>query len=252
MPLTRRSILQLPLALAAADHSPWDAIVRDFVSPQSRVDYARLKRDGLPTLDRYLATVAEPWPRGLSAAERKAALINAYNALTVRWVAAAYPVESIWRTRNPFTAARHTVDSRKLSLDAIETELRALHDPRIHAALVCAARSCPPLRREAYTAAALDRQLDDNLRAWLADPALNQFDAGTRTARVSSIFDWYKEDFGPLPQFLVRYAPQAKFLRDEKARIKYMPYHWGLNDASDLGKQYGQAQFLFDRARNVF
>lgn len=33
-------------------------------------------------------------------------------------------------------------------------------EPRIHAALVCAAISCPPLRQEPYTGENLDEQLE--------------------------------------------------------------------------------------------
>lgn len=82
--------------------------------------------------------------------ERKAALINAYNPFTVNWVVQNYPVKSIWRTSRPFGEVRHVLDGGKVSLDQIETELRNMGDPRIHGVLVCAALSCPPLRREAY------------------------------------------------------------------------------------------------------
>lgn len=241
-------------AWGAPDHAAWDALLRDYVTPSSRVDYAKLKREGAARLDAYLATLTPAWPRDWPAAERKAALLNAYNARTVWWIVANYPVQSIWRTKNPFTAARHPVDGRTLSLDAIESELRKLGDPRIHAVLVCAARSCPPLRREAYRATDLDRQLDDNTRAWLADSTLNRFDPASRTATVSSIFNWYKGDFPSVAEFLARYAPPgaAGFLRQRGARIDHLRYRWGLNDASDLGKSYSQAQFLLDRARNVF
>jgi hypothetical protein len=241
-------------AVAAPDTPAWDALVKEFVTAESRVDYARLKRQGLARLDAYLASVAAPWPRDLSPAARTAALVNAYNALTVRWIVAHYPVASIWRTKKPFTAARHRVDGRAVSLDAIETELRSMGDPRIHAALVCAARSCPPLRREAYTTHRVEGQLDDNARAWLANPALNEFDAARRSAAVSSIFDWYGKDFGSVTAFLIRYAPAGKadFLRASGARITYKTYQWGLNDTSDLGRDYSEAKFLLDRAKNVF
>jgi len=254
LPLFALAVLAgVPDAAGAPDPAAWDALLKEFVTAESRVDYARLKQQGLARLDAYLATVAAPWPHDLSPAARKAALLNAYNALTVRWIVAHYPVASIWRTSHPFTAARHRVDGRSVSLDAIETELRQLGDPRIHAALVCASRSCPPLRREAYTADRLDRQLDENARAWLGDPALNEFDPAARSASVSRIFDWYGKDFGSVTAFLLRYAPpgKAEFLRSSGARITYKPYRWGLNDTSDLGRDYSEAQFLLDRAKNA-
>jgi len=48
-------------------------------------------------------------------------------------------------------------------------------DPRIHSALVCAARSCPPLRRDAYTREKVEEQLDANVREWLSMPDRNEF-----------------------------------------------------------------------------
>src|SRR4030095_11339586 len=66
----------------------------------------------------------------------------------------------------------------------------ASREPRIHFALVCAARSCPALRSEAYRGAELDRQLDEQARQFLHDPRKNRVDTATRTLRLSPIFKW--------------------------------------------------------------
>lgn len=253
----------LPLALAfaasasATDHSRWDALLKAYVSPEARVDYRAIKEHGLSDLDAYLHELAIPWPDGMPAAETKAALINAYNALTVRWIVTNYPVESIWRTEDPFRTVRHSLDGHTVSLDEIETTLRRMQDPRIHAALVCAARSCPPLRREAYSAARIDEQLDDNARRWLADRNLNEFHPDLGTARVSPILNWYGADFeqiGGVREFLRRFAsPQdAAFLSNAATKIEFQPYHWGLNDTSSLGAKYTSANFYWDWAWNGY
>jgi hypothetical protein len=248
--------LLLALLMTGIDHSSWDALLKKYVSGEHRVDYGGWKANDLPALDAYLETLAKPWPSEMSAGERKAAFINAYNALTVRWILANYPVKSIWKTKKPFITKRHPVDGKTVSLDDVENGLRDLGDPRVHAVLVCAARSCPPLRREAYIAARLEEQMDDNTRAWLANPALNKFDAGKRTAEVSSIFEWFKGDFeksgGTVPQFLARYAPAEKsaFLKEADAKIKYLDYQWGLNDTTTLGADYGGLSFYWDWFRN--
>jgi hypothetical protein len=236
---------------ADIDHSAWDAMLKRYVNQQHLVDYAAWKTGALVDLDNYIARLAAPWPQDISPAARKAALLNAYNALTIRWIISNYPVASIWRTQHPFTEARHHIDNRAVSLDAIETELRNMADPRIHAALVCAARSCPPLRREAYTADKLDAQLDANVTEWLAMPDRNQFVPGKKSASVSMIFKWYKADFekngGSVEAFLAKYAPVPL---TNKTALKYEPYHWGLNDASDLGKDYSATKFYWDALRN--
>jgi hypothetical protein len=246
------------LRLAAVDHSPWDALLGEYVNDQNRVDYQRLAAERLPQLEAYLAEVARPGTAGLDPGESKALLINAYNALTVRWVLEYFPVASIWSTPDPFKKVRHTVGGKRVSLDQIESMLREMGDPRIHAALVCAARSCPPLRREAYTAERIDAQLDDNTRRWLANTGLNRFDGVTAGAEVSSIFKWYRDDFkthaGNLDGFLKDYAPGdlRKASSDRALRIKFLDYDWGLNDRGDLGKNYSSFRMGLDWLRNVF
>lgn len=235
------------------DHSAWSAILRQYVTPQSRVDYARIKADGTVKLDSYLEQIAKPWPAALDENAKKAALINAYNALTVRWIVMNFPVKSIWRTKDPFRVVRYQVNGVSESLDSIETRLRNMRDPRIHAVLVCAARSCPPLRREAYTREAVDGQLDDNFRVWLADPSKTQFLPQKHLAKVSKIFEWYAADFaavGGVPAVVDKFAPPRAFAPENK--LEYLKYNWGLNDNGSWGDSYSAFEFYIDYARNGY
>ena len=237
-------LLLAAMPAQAIDHSAWDRLLKQYVNEQHRVDYSRWKQSP-DDLDVYLAALAKPWP----SPSDKAALINAYNALTIRWILTHYPIVSIWKTKKPFREARHTINGAKVSLDDIETTLRKMGDPRIHAALVCAARSCPPLRREAYVAEKVDAQLKDNTRQWLADTKLNVFDPKARTASLSPIFKWYSDDFPSLPDFLATHAPQHQWVR-ESVKIRHQNYHWGLNDTGPLGQNYSRTAFYWDALRN--
>lgn len=244
--------------LPKVDQGPWDTLLKEFVNSQHLVDYARLKRNGEARLQDYIAGLGVPGDRPLSPNEKKAFLINAYNALTIRWVLESYPIQSIWNTSAPFTEIRHSLASKLVSLDGIESQLRAMRDPRIHSALVCAARSCPPLRREAYVAERVDEQLDDNTREWLANPSLNRFKPSLRKAEVSPILKWYRQDFdaypGGLEGFLAKYAPPkvVELAGDKQFEIGFLNYDWGLNDQSDLGKNYSKLQYALDWVRNWF
>ncbi len=252
--LTRAAFPQS--SLPRFDHRPWDTFLKEFVNEQHLVDYGRFQKDGRAGLNDYIAGLGQTGTQPLSPNEKKALLINAYNALTIQWVLQNYPVASIWRTSSPFTQPRHRLSGEMVSLDAIESQLRAMGDPRVHAALVCAARSCPPLRREAYVAERLDEQLDDNVREWLANPSLNQFDPSQGKAEVSPIFKWYRKDFeaypGGLEGFLRKYAPPQVIqkLGNRRLEIQFRDYDWGLNDQSDLGKNYSGLQFAVDWLRN--
>jgi len=252
----RLSYSQQPLP--DVDAAPWDALLKEFVNAQHRVDYARLKREGSGRLKDYTSTLAEAGNQPPSADQQKALLINAYNAFTIQWVLDNYPIESIWSTSAPFAEARHQLGGKRVSLDQIESQLRAMGDPRIHAALVCAARSCPPLRREAYVGRRLDQELDDNVRQWLADRSLNTFDSEHAQAEVSPIFKWYGKDFdsypGGLEGFLRRYAPPdvKAALGERKFQIRFKNYDWGLNDQSRLGTEYSRLRLAVDWVRNWF
>ncbi len=235
------------------DHAKWTAILQKYVTAQSRVNYAQLKLDGIGGLNSYLDEIGKPWPERMDADATKAALIDVYNALTVRWIVSNFPVASIWRTQGPFRIARHRVNGKIESLDSIETRLRNMGDPRIHGALVCAARSCPPLRREAYTKSALNDQLDDNFRAWLAEPPRNQFLPDKQLAKVSKIFQWYAADFqkiGGVPAVLERFAPPHSFAISNK--LEYQKYNWGLNDSGSVGTSYSGFDFYIDYVRNGY
>lgn len=216
------------------------------------VDYKALEADRAE-LDNYVArlgTVTEAafskWPR----AEQVAFLINAYNAIVLQQVIDDYPIKrsahpaalirpanSVWQIAGFFADLKHRLLGRDLTLDQIEHEwLRAkLKEPRIHFALVCAARSCPPLRAEAYRADKLDQQLDDQARIFLNDRERNRF--ANQSAELSEIFKWFGEDFGGeqgLRTFLGRYlnADLAKRVSTSGYRIRYVDYDWTLNDVA--------------------
>ncbi len=244
--------------LPKVGHAPWDALLKEFVNERHLVDYARFKREGWTRLNGYVANLGQAGTQSLSPTEKKALLIDAYNAFTIQWILQNYPTESVWVTPAPFTTARHRLGGELVSLDEIESKLRAMGDPRIHAALVCAARSCPPLRREAYVADRLDKQLDDNVREWLANHTLNRFDPSRAEAKVSPIFKWYRKDFdaypGGLEGFLKKYAADqvSQQPADQRLEVSFRDYDWGLNDQSDLGKGYSRVQFALDWIRNWF
>lgn len=100
---------------------------------------------------------------------------------------------------------------------------------------MCASKSCPALRSEAYRPGDLERQLDDQARQFIRDPSKNRFDANSRTLYLSSIFAWFREDFenaaGTLGDYVGRYvdATTAAALREPGVRIEFLDYDWSLN-----------------------
>jgi len=240
-------LLRSPQAHAACTridpaHAAWSAVLARWVD-HGEVDYAGLGRDGRADLDAYLATLSGACSQdyeGWTEAEKIAFWINAYNAFTIRLILDHYPVASIRKIGwLPGAAFRQDfipmpgLKGRTISLNEIEhgTLRSAFHEPRIHFALVCASRSCPVLRSEAYRGADLDRQLEDQARAFLRDPTKNRFDAATGTLYLSAIFDWFGDDFrsaaGSVPAFVGRYLDIKP---DPSVSVVFLPYDWSLND----------------------
>ena len=246
-PAAARSAPDATRAESIREHAQWTRLLRRYVS-DGLVDYAALKRDGRPALDAYLRSLEsverselEAWPR----ADQLAFWINAYNAYTVKLILDHHPLRSIRSIgllpssafRKKFIPLERAA-GRKLSLDDIEHRIlrEEFNEPRIHFAIVCASRSCPVLRDEAYRGRGLDAQLDDAAREFLRDPARNRYDAASRTLYLSSIFKWFRGDFesaaGTLPAFVARYVdePTAEALRHDGVRVEFLDYDWSLNE----------------------
>jgi hypothetical protein len=243
---------------AGIDHSEWSRLLAKYVDERGLVDYARWKTTpaDLEALRAYLARIAAPPKPAASGNDLAASLINAYNALTIGWVLENFPIESIRSTDDPFGKRRHRVGGEVVSLDDIEHgTVRPLVGYRVHAALVCAARSCPPLRRSAFEAARLEEQLDSAMRTWLARDDLNRVRPVENRIQVSSIFRWFAEDFekvGGVRAVLQRDpTPEvARRLADPRLEIRYLPYEWGLNDRAGRGARYGRIRLFRDELRN--
>lgn len=222
-------------------HASWSAILGRWVD-DGRVDYAGLQRDGEPALNGYLATLSgacgadyERW----TSAERLTFWINAYNAFTVRLILDHYPIASIrkigWLPGAAFRTRFIPMEGLKgalISLDDIEnaTIRSAFREPRIHFALVCAAQSCPPLRGEAYRGVDLERQLDDQARRFLGDPAKNRIDVERRTLHLSSIFRWFRDDFESAGVSLASYVGRYWGRDVAGFDVRFLDYDWQLND----------------------
>ncbi len=241
---------------AKVDHADFDRLLKKYVDPQGLVGYGAWKNNAadMAALDKYLAQYAETGDEAKDN-EKAAALINAYNGFTLQWILKNYPTESIWSLDDSFTARRHKVGGQQVSLDDIE---KGTLIPQIgwkdHAVLVCAARSCPPLRREAYKADGLDGQIAESYRRWLARPDLNEYFPDKNKVEISSIFKYYKGDFAKIggPQkVLKQYGPEKfdKFLASGKYEVAFKSYNWGLNDQGEHGRHYSKVHLLFD---NVF
>jgi hypothetical protein len=243
--------LGAPLLCGAAEvpagikNTAYNRLLEKYVNPLGLVAYEKWKNNAedVKALDDYLAQFAATG-NAARGDERYASLVNAYNALVLRWILQNYPTESIWALKSSFKERRHKLGGTKVSLNDIENDmLRPEFGWRTHAVLVCAARSCPPLLQSAYTAGGLDAQTARAFRTWLSRPDLNEFLIDKNEANVSNIFKWFKGDFdkaGGVKAVLAKYAPAPAHPMLEKpdCKISYKSYNWGLNDQGPHGRNY--------------
>lgn len=237
------------------NHDAWDGLLAKYVNDRGLVAYAGWKANSadLSRLDEYLARFAKAPATPATGEDQTASLINLYNALTIRWILQNYPTDSIQALRDSFGSKRHQVGGKDVSLDDVEhATLRPVIGYKTHAVLVCAARSCPPLQRFAYRAEELDAQIDAAYRKWLGRDDLNRFLPTQKKAEISSIFNWFKEDFdraGGTKKILATYAPEnvRAFVAGGDYAIMYVPYNWGLNDQGPNGEGYSRGRMLWDR-----
>lgn len=235
-----------PASTATVDHSAWNALLRAHLVPGNdglnRFDYAGLKARGAPQLKTYLSGLQSIDPTKLGRDEQLAFWTNLYNAKTVEIVASHYPVKSIRDIRlsniliaGPWRAKVVKVQGVPLSLDDIEHQIMRpiWRDARIHYAVNCASVGCPNLLAHAYTGAQMDAMLDEAARQYINSRRGVKFVG--RKAIVSSIYDWYAEDFGGSADGVLahirRHAGPNLAARIKKVTtIAGYAYDWALND----------------------
>lgn len=266
MPLTRSRLRLLPLVLALAaplgalsqettrekeskeafDHSEWTRFLKKYVDENGWVAYEKIQATGKKDLKAYLARLARPVK--LEKKEDQIAFwINAYNAVTIQKLLDHRLPETVPHAtffgKNIFTEETYRIAGEVRSLDDIEHGIlrKKYREPRVHAALVCGASSCPRLRSEAYTGKKLERQLEEEARRWIQEgrdlkgKRKNYLDRGRKTFYVSKIFDWFEEDFGDseagILAFVTKHSSDAdrEFVKKNRVRIRFLDYDWSLN-----------------------
>ncbi|MDR3613549.1 MAG: DUF547 domain-containing protein [Candidatus Obscuribacterales bacterium] len=229
------------------------------------VDYAAWKKSP-QQLDAYLdglAGISTQEYEALGTAEKKALWLNGYNAFTIKIVLDHYPLhgnidyypaDSLRQIPDVWEKYHFKIAGRNVDLDDVEHGVirREFHDPRMHFAVVCAARGAAPLCNQAFTAEDIDAVLEGAKNAYLSDTNNLRFDEVNNVLLVSRVFSWFPLDFAPANFFKGRTTPPSDFavilaylasngppdLVKKLARVhdlndikvSYLSYDWSLND----------------------
>jgi len=249
-----------PAALASSLQRRVLSLYARFLSGDGRhVDYEAMKQD--PEFAAYVGQttlLAALDLKRLEPAELKAFCLNVYNALTIHGTVVHGPPGASLSTF--FGQTRYLIGGLIFSLDDLEHGIlrgNQVHptkgttffaqddpraalalplDPRIHFALVCGAKSCPPIRH--FNASNLDTALTLAARAFC--DAEVEVDEAARKVTTSKILSWYGNDFGKTTS--EQLAKVATFMSDgpKKAALQrllaggevtlaFRDYDWGSN-----------------------
>lgn len=225
------------------------------------VGYARLRASPLfgelEVASRALAGLSRnAIPR---ATDAPAFWINLYNVLVIHGVASLGIERSVMEVPSFFGTVAYAIADLTFTPDDVEngvlranaphpaTRMRPFSaadprlalstsrvDPRVHTALVCAAKACPPIAF--YDDDRLDAQLDLAARSFVENDV--EIDAIAREVRVSLVYRYYLRDFGGdegVRGFLLAHLEGARrdaLLRAFESRwpLTHRRYDWRLNE----------------------
>lgn len=195
--------------------------------------------------------------------EKLAFFINVYNALVIHANVTMGPPVNLWQRYKFFNTVRYIIGGNTYSLQDIENGvLRAnkkgvgmfmkpfgSSDPRlkvaletpeplIHFALVCGAKSCPPIKT--YSAEGIYEQLTLAAESFLEGDDGCLVDMSKKTIKLSQILKWYSSDFGKNKEEVVdwvyKHLPDSEkkcqvgeLLQGKNFKLTHMSYDWGIN-----------------------
>lgn len=229
------------------DHRAWDELLKRYISTKQGINlfaYDAVTVEDKNKLENYIEYLQTIKVSALGRKQQFAYWVNLYNASVIRVVLKHYPVASIQDIsatllfKGPWREKRVDVEGVGLSLDNIEHQiLRPIFkDNRAHYAVNCASIGCPNLQTVAYTHKNLETLLDLGAKQYINHPRGVWLNNGKLI--VSSIFDWYAEDFGDDRQIiahLIRFA-DADLKNDLQDHLKSgqsidkFRYDWALNE----------------------
>ena len=197
---------------------------------EGRVNYAKINanKTDLESLVTFIALKQ----KFTSAAQEKAFYLNAYNILVIKGIINNYPTKGPMEINGFFDKKTYLINGASLTLNNIENDIirKKYNDARIHFALVCGAKSCPPIQSYAFTPEKLEAQLDLVTKQSIQNPSFIKIDSKNNKASVSMIFNWYKDDFvkakGSVLNFINSYLKKPL---SATTTIENYTYDWALN-----------------------
>jgi hypothetical protein len=218
----------------------WKRTLEQYVDVEGRVNFLALSSD-IADLKHFVEVLAVfgPATQAQAFATRNEVLayhINAYNALAMYGVIdRGIPdnFNNILKQAWFFRFRDIVIAGQTTNLYDYENKvIRPFNEPRVHFALNCMVRGCPRLPRYPFRGETLELQLKTASREFFNDEEHLRIDDEKKRVYVSSILDFYTEDFvrsgkvADLPAYINLYRKRPI---PEGYEVRFIKYDWTVN-----------------------
>lgn len=235
MKFTSLILLSVIIIMSSVDtfsqeyYDQMDRFLGQYHSDNGLIDYVDIAKNN-KKLDSLYSIIGE-----IDLAERdesflKVFYINAYNIIVIKQVVVFYPIEKPFDVSGFFDNIKNKVGNNEYTLDELEKSIiiPQFRDPRIHFALVCAAKGCPTIQKTAFRPETIEAELERITKEVINDPYFVRYE--NETLYLSKIFSWYNKEFtidGSLIDFINQYRNESV---PEGTVIEFNAYDWSLNE----------------------
>ncbi len=219
------------------NHQKWQTILDKYLVTEGEntlFRYKSVSSSDKQSLKSYIREQSSIDPLQLTKAQQYAYWVNLYNAVTVDLILEAYPIKSITKlgglfSFGPWDEEVVKINNKRITLNDIEHRiLRPIwKDPRTHYAVNCASLGCPNLQAQAFTASNTEQLLEQAANSFINSNKGVKITG--KQAHLSSIYEWFAEDFGTKAQLITHLAQYRPGLNNWNGKVVY-DYDWALNE----------------------
>ena len=215
-----------------------DTILSSYVDDAGNVDYKGIVKNPF-ALNEYLNFIEQISPDShpdyfKTEDSKKAYWINVYNALILKIMIEnpGKDILDIGYIGHDVFLKRFKVGNKRISPSFIENKiLRKMKDPRIHFAINCASKSCPPLGNRILLETDLDKQLDQKAFKFINNTDNVFINHEEQTIYLNKIFKWFEKDFENLKSYISIYLDDIDMDLIKNYNIKFFKYDWSKNSS---------------------
>ena len=229
-------LLSNPIVLDSS--TSLNTILSSYVDDAGNVNYKGIVKNPF-ALNEYLNFIEQISPDShpdyfKTEDSKKAYWINVYNALILKIMIEnpGKDILDIGYIGHDVFLKRFKVGNKRISPSFIENKiLRKMKDPRIHFAINCASKSCPPLGNRILLEIDLDKQLDQKAFKFINNTDNVFINHKEQTIYLNKIFKWFEKDFENLKSYISIYLDDIDIDLIENYNIKFFKYDWSKNSS---------------------